>query len=105
MKIGYADRKLEKNCAVARRKWGAIIGEKVLLRLVQLAAFNTLAEVPHGPPQRCHLYKGKNIFSVDLTGNYRLLFIPVEPYDVEDGIGIVRQSVKAITIISVEDPH
>lgn len=106
MIIGYINKKLERNCIHAKKVWGSQIGEKVLLRLAELAAFENLAHVPHLPPQRCHIYKDKTIkFAVDLTRNYRLIFSPAGNYEVKDGIGLVRESVKAITIEKIEDPH
>ena len=106
MKIGYTNNKIKKNCDLARKKWGTQLGGKVLQRLAELAAFNTLADVPHQPPQRCHQYEGNAYrFSVDLTANFRLIFMPAEPFEVKEGIGIVKESVKAIIILSVEDPH
>lgn len=106
MKIGYANSRFEKSCSQARMVWGDRIGEKVLLRLAELAAFENLALVPHVPPQRCHMLQEKRLaFAVDLTRNYRLVFSPAEPYEEKKGVGLVRESVKAITIESVEDYH
>ena len=76
------------------------------MRLADLAAFDSLARVPHTPPHRCHLYKDKTIkFAVDLTKNYRLIFSPAEPYEIKEGVGLVKESVKAIVIESIEDYH
>ena len=106
MKIGYINKKFEKKCSKAQLTWGERIGEKVLLRLAELAAFENLSQVPNTPPQRCHLYKDKTIkFAVDLTQNYRLIFSPAGDYEVKEGIGLIRESVKAITIEDVEDYH
>ena len=106
MKIGYVNKKLEKNCSQAKKIWGHLIGEKVLLRLADLAAFDNLAQVSHTPPHRCHLYKARTIkFSVDLTKNYRLIFSPAEPYEMKEGVGLVKESVQAIIIEKIEDYH
>ena len=106
MKIGYISKRFQKECSQAQVNWGNRIGEKILLRLAELAAFENLSQVPHTPPQRCHLYKDKTLkFTVDLTQNYRLIFSPAGDYEVKEGIGLVRESVKAIIIEDVEDYH
>lgn len=106
MKIGFINKRLEKDCVHAKKVWGQQIGEKILLRLAELAAFEHLAQVPHTPPQRCHMLEGKGLkFAVDLTRNYRLIFSPAEPYEEKAGVGLARESVKAIVVVGVEDYH
>src|SRR3989338_780836 len=105
MKIGYINKKLEKECLQAKKYWGEI-GEKLFIRLSDLAAFDNLSQVPSVPPHRCHPYEGSTLkFSVDLTRNYRLIFSPAGKYKVKDGVGIVRESVKEIIIEKIKDPH
>jgi proteic killer suppression protein len=106
MKIGYINRKMEKNCRAARTNWGDKIGGKILLRLAELAAFENLSHVPHVPPQRCHMLKDSNLkFAVDVSPNYRLIFSPAPPYEYKEGVGLVKESVKAILIEEVADYH
>ena len=106
MKIGYINKRMGKDCGLARKAWGDKIGGKVLLRLAELAAFENLSQVPHVPPQRCHMLEDDNLkFAVDLTRNYRLTFYPAEPYEIKEGVGLVKESVKAIIIEKVDDYH
>ena len=106
MKIGYINKKFEKQCSLAKRTWGERIGGKVLQRLAELAAFENLSQVPYTPPQRCHLYRDSTLkYAVDLTQNYRLIFSPAGKYEIKEGVGLVRESVKAVTIEHVEDYH
>ncbi|MBI3632979.1 MAG: hypothetical protein HY226_01670 [Candidatus Vogelbacteria bacterium] len=44
-------------------------------------------------------------FAVDLTRNYRLIFSPAEPYEYREGLGIIKESVKAIIVEEVSDYH
>ena len=105
MKIGYANKKLEKECLQAKKYWGEI-GEKILIRLSDLAAFEILSQVPSAPPHRCHPYKDSTVkFSIDLTKNYRLIFSPAGTYESREGVGIIRESVKEIMIVEIKDPH
>jgi len=106
MNIGYRSNKLEKQCVSAARAWGDKIGKKVLLRLAELSAYETLKDVPVTPPQRCHMVDKDNLtFAVDLTRNYRLIFYPSQPYDYEEGLGLIKTSVKSVIVDSVEDYH
>jgi len=61
------------------------------------------------PRARCHEYKGdqKGIFTIDLTGNWRLRFRPyelTEGVELKDGV-IDWKEVTAIVILGVNDPH
>src|SRR3989338_1283515 len=99
MLIGYRNDKLEKHCKNARKKWGQQIGDKLLLRLSELAAFDNLGQVPVTPPQRCHMLTVSDCrFSVDLSKNFRLIFSPAGPFETREGLGLIKETVKEIII-------
>ena len=106
MKIGYVNNKMEKKCRNAIKFFGKPIGVKVEIRLADLAAFKNLSLVPHEKPWRCHKLESSELeFSIDLTGNWRMIFIPEEPYEIIEGKGLVKESVEAIIITEIKDPH
>jgi proteic killer suppression protein len=60
--------------------------------MMELGAYDTLSDISHLPPPRCHELTGKDAgtFSVDLEHPYRLLFIPANdpvPLCSDGGIG------------------
>lgn len=90
------------------KKLGHKNAGKLKQRLMELGAADTLADIPHLPPARCHELKGKGagIFSVDLEHPYRLLFIAADDTIplLADG-GIDKKQVKKIEIIEIKDTH
>ena len=80
----------------------------IKLRLAVLEGSPSLAQVPTGPPIRCHLLKGKlrEHFAVDLVHPHRLVFRPAHdplPRKADRAIDIAQ--VKAIQITAVIDYH
>ena len=111
MKIYFRTKKLQKECSETRemlKKHGAKRAGKLQQRLMELKAANTLEEISHLPPPRCHELTGNHAgkFSVDLDHPYRLLFIPAnEPVPTMDDGGIDRGKVTEIEIVSITDTH
>lgn len=111
MRISFKTKKLQKICSEDRemqRHLGPARARKLRQRLMELKAAETLADVSHLPPPRCHELSNDRAgqFSVDLDHPYRLLFIPADepiPYR-EDG-GIDLDLVRDIEIIEIEDTH
>jgi len=62
------------------KQLGAKNAGKLKQRLMELGAADTLADISHLPPARCHELTGKDagIFSVDIENPYRLLFISAD---------------------------
>ena len=97
--------------AVCKRRYGADMAKKFMLRLAVLRAAESLADFwpPKSGPERCHELKGNRAgtFSVDLKQPYRLLFrayAAMPPSDRSDE----QQRWKAITsidILGIEDTH
>ena len=79
MKVEFTTRKLQKACEDVRslsRQWGPHLGPRVGRRLRDLAAFETLEDVPTSPPFRRHQLAANRDeqFAVNLDGKTRLVF-------------------------------
>lgn len=78
MRIGFKNNKTKKLCTnrkKAIKKLGDQAGKKLHLRLTQMAAFETLDDVPVHPPFRRHKLSGNRVgsFAVNIHGQYRLI--------------------------------
>ncbi|MFZ2398218.1 MAG: hypothetical protein WAW31_06070 [Smithella sp.] len=88
--------------------FGAKKTGKLKQRLMELGAADTLADISHLSPARCHELTGKDAgtFSIDLEHPYRLLFISADdPVPLLADGGIDRKQVKEIEIIEIKDTH
>ena len=111
MDIDFKRKKLQKICNVgkiANGELGSINAKKLKQRLMELKAAETLEDISHLPPMRCHELRGnrKGQLSVDLKHPYRLLFIPANnPVPVKDAGGLDWSRVTEITIVDIADTH
>lgn len=111
MLIFFRSRKLQKICSQQRemqKQWGQGMARKLQQRLAELAAAETLADISHLPPPRCHELSGNRAgqFSVDLEHPYRMLFVPAdEPIPLRGDGGIDLARVREIEIVEIEDTH
>lgn len=90
------------------KKYGQDRAEKIKMRLDFLGAAENLGKVPVLTPHRRHELKGsrKGLFAVDLTGNYRLVFVPDhDPVPIRKDGGLDLEHITAIGILDVEDYH
>ncbi|QSR16088.1 type II toxin-antitoxin system RelE/ParE family toxin [Novosphingobium sp. KA1] len=98
MKIGFADKRLKELSRTGPGEPSKYFQPKVALtihmRLTVLSAANDLAQVASANPSwRVHAWNGrKNYWSIDITGNTRLLF----DYD---------KKAKEIANMIYDDPH
>lgn len=110
MQLFYDNRKTQRlfnNEKAILKNFGVPVGKRVMQRLAELEAAQSLQMVSHLPPPRCHELVSANghVFSVDVSENMRLLFRPSGEFsDKEDG-GLDLASVKAVCIIEVKDTH
>lgn len=84
------------------------MSKKLQQRLMELRAADTLADISHLPPARCHELTGNRSgqLSVDLEQPYRLIFIPAEgPSRVKKDGGLSWEHITAIEIIEITDTH
>lgn len=87
---------------------GQQMATKLKQRLMELRAADSLAEISHLPPARCHEESQNRAgqFSVDLAHPMRLIFIPAnDPVPRKADGGVDRSQVTEIEIIEIVDPH
>lgn len=90
-----------------QRKWGPEGARRVALRLQQLAAAPSLADM-RALPGRCHELSGdrKGQLAVDVHHPHRLVFCPtVNPLPTKPDGGLDWNAVDSVTIIEVVDYH
>lgn len=92
---------------VLEKDWGKIGAKKIALRLQQLAAAPTLADMRQ-LPGRCHELAGdrRGHLAVDVEHPYRLVFRPtVEPGPKKPDGGLDWTRVDSIIVIEIVDYH
>jgi len=111
MKIYFKTKKLAKICSNEKESVKAV-GDKnsrrLLQRMMELKAADTLDDISSLPPARCHELSGnrKRQFSVDINRNYRLLFISAnDPVPEKDDGGLDKNRITEVEIIEIEDTH
>ena len=110
MKITFQTGKMEKACSrqETMRKTYGNLASRLKQRLTELVAAETLADISHLPPARCHELTGERSgqFAVKLDANYRLIFRPDHapiPSREDGGIDLAR--VTEICILEIVDYH
>jgi len=111
MTIYFRHKKLKKICEnfkIAQKTLGKKNIRKLLQRIQELIAVETLDELSYLPPMRCHILKGKRKyqFAVDLVHPLRLIFKPygpIENYLEERKIN--KKLIKEIIIMEVTNYH
>ncbi len=99
------------NEGVCLRQYGRDMTKKIMLRVSELRAANSLADFwpPNSGPERCHELKGDlaGTFSIDLKQPYRLLFVPIEENSPKDRTDEQKRwaSITKIEIVAIEDTH
>jgi proteic killer suppression protein len=89
------------------KELGTKMAQKLMQRMMELKAADTLADISHLPPSRLHeLVNTDGVFSVDLEHPNRLLFRPAMDSVVlkEDG-GVDKARVLEIMILEISDTH
>ena len=111
MQIFVHTTKLQKLCNNAKdavRTLGPAEARKLMQRLQELEAAETLADIARVPPPRCHELTGDRAgqISVDLQHPYRLIFIPAnEPIPCRPDGGLEWDKVTEIEIVEITDTH
>ncbi|MFC2500431.1 hypothetical protein [Selenomonas noxia] len=111
MNIAFKTNKLEKTCnnhQAAIKTWGEQIARKIVQRLNEFRAADTLAVISHLPPPRLHKLKGKREgeYAVDLVQPVRLIFkVDQSPLPLLTDGGVDHSMVTSIMILEVEDYH
>lgn len=86
------------------KHYGKARAKKIIERLDEFSAANSLEQIPSDPPPRCHLLTGdhEGKFAVDVSGNYRMVF---EGYDKNDQLSTDKVEIVTIQITGIEDYH
>lgn len=110
MEVLFATKKLQKQLgdqAKTQKVYGANGAKKLHLRLQQMAAAPTLADM-RDLPGRCHELTGDRAgtLAVDIEHPYRLIFRPTEnpAPALEDG-GLDWSAVESVTVTEIVDYH
>ena len=109
MDIAFRREKLRKICNDSRllaKEYGRDRAVKIQLRLDQLRAARTLADMATLPAARCHELQGdrQGQLAVDLVHPWRLIFTPVEWIKNASG-GLDWSKVEAVVIEEIVDYH
>jgi proteic killer suppression protein len=111
MEISYSNKKLAKLLNSQKevlRAYGPDNGKRILTRLTNIAASETLADLATLPQTRVHEHKANNDeeISVDVKHPYRLMLVsdhsetPRKP----DG-GLDWAKITRVKILRIDDPH
>jgi len=91
-----------------RQKWGPALSRKLKQRLAELQAAETLDDISHLPPARCHELKGDRAgqLSIDLGHPFRLILEPDEdPIPRKPDGGLDRTAITMILVVEVCATH
>ena len=111
MEILFKNRKIQKimsSQAELVREYGAANARLIMRRLLVLDAANCLADIPSGPPERCHalIGKRKGQYAVDVQHPYRIILEPADdPIPTHDDGSIDLERVTSIRMLEVTDYH
>lgn len=111
MRVTFTSAKLAKDCSSDRerqRRFGAERARKIKLRLDQMQAAASIAELMTLPGARCHQLGADRDeqFSVDLDGPYRLIFeVDMNPVPRRQDEGIDLDAVDTVVVIEITDTH
>lgn len=108
--IGYAGRKLEKVCLVAkaaRKELPRGVADLLPQRLSELAAFASLAAIPAGAPLHFHALRENwtGHFAIRIDKKFRIVFRPAGKFEMLAEGMFDLATVTAVTIASVENYH
>lgn len=106
MQISYQNTKLEKTLSsdvLLLRKYGEQVASRITQRLQELDAADSLADLPPHIRPHPHEPKHEEIFSIDIFKHQhptRLLFRPIDTYDIAD-----YETVTSIQVIEIIKIH
>lgn len=111
MVISFSSRKLQKLCNSEREmrsKYGLRMAEKLMQRLVELQAADTLDDLGRLPSARCHELSQDRAgqLAVDLIHPKRLIFSPNHnPSPTKPDGGLDWTKVTSVVIVEIVDYH
>ena len=111
MDIKFGSRKLKRACneeAAGQREWGQNRARKIGQRLMELRAAGNLLDFSKIPGTGFHPlhHNRQGQFAVGLSGNWRIVFIPLEnPLPCLPDGSIDLENISGIKILEVVDYH
>ncbi|MCF8239752.1 MAG: type II toxin-antitoxin system RelE/ParE family toxin [Melioribacteraceae bacterium] len=110
MRINYKSKKLEKSLTIPKdiQKTYGQLAKKIKQRMDEFTASKNLAVLGKLPGPDCHQLEGnrKEQFSVSISGNWRIIFVPNHiPVPVKEDGGVDWELVSNIKILEVIDYH
>jgi proteic killer suppression protein len=111
VEIRFTSEKMQKRCSNEKemvKAWGPARAVRLKRRLMELMAAETLADISHLPPARCHELTGDlaGLLTVDLEHPYRLAFRPgYDPLPQKTSGGLDWTQVTKILIVKILDTH
>ena len=110
MEITFKTKKLRKQLTQPKElhKSFGQMARRISQRIDEFKAAESLFIFNKLPGTRCHEYSGdrKGELSVNITGNYRIIFTPdQEPIPKKKDGGLDWKKVTRIKILYIEDPH
>lgn len=112
MDIIFSSSKLEKVCNSTKalnKKYGPKRAKRIQQRLFEFYAADSLLDINHLPPPRCHALTGnrQGQFSVDTVQPYRIIFEPAnDPVPRQEDGSLDKSQVTAVRILDVNvDTH
>ena len=111
MEIRFATQKLQKICNNEKKLRGSLgpnCAERMLRRLAELSAADTLEDLRFVPQARCHELTGdfQGMLAVDLEHPKRLIFEPDhDPRPEKEDGGLDWSAVTAVRILEIVDYH
>lgn len=106
MDISFGSQKLQRQCAeerAMRDAWGPAVARKLMLRLTEMEAAETLDDLRRLPQARCQGHPtDKGLLSVALSGPQRLVFeADYDPLPLAKGGGLDWGRVKKVRVLRV----
>lgn len=111
MYISYKNHKLQKICTEEKTAQKVlpekIKPERLFMRLRDLSAFDTMADIPTVPPFRLHKWSGKRNkeWTIDIQDLYRIHFIPIGEYESDHDGNPILNTIDTVEIVDIGDFH
>lgn len=104
LKLHYMSKRDEKvfqNERLILREYNKL-ADKIMNRLSELRAAESLEDIPNVPPPRRHKLTGnyQNCWGVDVSKNQRIVIEPYGDFDIMD-----LKTIKEVKIVKIEDYH
>ncbi len=103
MRLEFTSNKLKRNCEnfeSLKASYGKDSARKIFQRMQELEAADSLKELPINASAHKLIGDKKGQFAVDIKQPFRIIFEPIDDFDIED-IG----SIKAVRILELSENY